>query len=232
MNELTQRLAYARQDNEKMNRLITDYMPFIISETGRTPVFHVDYDDRLSIAMLVFMNCVHQYKAERGAFLPFAATCIRNRLIDEGKRQQRYQDRVIPIFSDQGPTDAEQELSLNEYDMQREREILSEEIDQLQLALSEYQISFGDLSEVCPRQKRSRELCVRLARETIRDDDMKRYFEEKKRLPQAELAKKFGISVKTLEKHRKYIITLIVILSGDFPGIGSFMPNPGEVKEK
>jgi hypothetical protein len=43
-------------------------------------------------------------------------------------------------------------------------------------------------------------------------------------LAQAELAKEFGISPKTIEKYRKYIVTLSILLLGDYPGIKAYLP--------
>ena len=52
---------------------------------------------------------------------------------------------------------------------------------------------------------------------------------EQKKLPQAQLASALFISPKTIEKHRKYIVTLIILLSGDYPGIRAFLPQYREV---
>ena len=230
MTKLSDRLAEARHDNEKMNKLIAEYMPFIKSEVYKTPVFEMDYDDRLSIAMFVFMNCVHQYKDGRGAFLAFASTCIKNRLLDEGRKLKRERDKVALLYSDEGRTEIEEGVSMRKYSVDQERDLFNEEIDRLEKALSPFGITLLNLSGICPKQKRSRELCVRLASETVRNDKMKRSLLDKKRLPQSELAGLFGISEKTVEKHRKYIVAVAVILSGDYPGISAFLPVTGEVR--
>ena len=230
MNILTDRLAAARQDNEKMNKLIVEYMPFIKSEMYKTPVFEMDYDDKLSIAMCVFMNCVRQYKEGRGAFLAFASACIRNRLIDEGKKFKRDRDRYTPLYSEEGRIDIEEDVSLQEYSIQQERDFFSEEITRLEKALSFFGITLHNLTGIYPKQKRSRELCVRLAWETIRHKGMKSSLMDRKRLPLSELAWRCGISEKTIEKYRKYIVSIAVILSGDYPGISAFLPEIGEVR--
>lgn len=228
MNDLAQRLALAGTDNEALNTLISDYMPFIKSEVAKTPVFSLDYDDRLSLAMLVFMNCARNYEEARGAFLPFAAVCIRNRLIDEGKKGQRQQATAVLLHPE--ASNHETDAALAAYSIAQERESLSEEIDRLSAQLLGFGVTLGSLAEICPKQKRSRALCVRLARETVKDDSLKRSLLVHRRLPGAQLASRFQISIKTLEKHRKYIVTLALILCGDYPGIQSFLPDPREVK--
>lgn len=226
MDELIRRLTLARTDNGELNRLISDYMPFIKSETSKTPVFGLGYDDRLSVAMLVFMGCARNYDETRGAFLPFAATCIRNRLIDEGKKHSRHQDRLIPLRPEE---DFAADTSLAAYSVEQERESLAEEIDRLSGALSEFGVALGSLSEICPKQKRSRSLCVRLAREAAGDETMRASLLKHRRLSVNALARRLGISEKTVEKHRKYIVTIALILSGDYPGIQAFLPDTEEV---
>lgn len=226
---LTRRLELAKGDNQELNRLIAEYLPFIKSETAKTPVFGLEFDDRLSIALLVFMNCARNYEHSRGAFLPFAATCIRNRLIDEGKKHQRQQKNIIHLHPEEKPIETDRSVAV--YHAEQEREMLAEEIDRLGEQLRAFGIAFGDLSEIGPKQKRSRGLCVQLARETVADRQLKAMLLEKKRLSVSQLAARFKISQKTVEKHRKYIVTIAVILSGDYPGIQAFLPEEGEVKQ-
>lgn len=229
MDELTQRLALAGAENEELNSLIADYMPFIKSEVSKTPVFGLDYDDRLSLAMLVFMNCARNYESTRGAFLPFAATCIRNRLIDEGRKHQRHQEKLI-LLEPEEAEHYEAAAAISAYSITQERDALAEEIDRLSDALSAFGVTLGSLSQICPKQKRSRALCVRLAREVVRDEAMRHSLRSHRRLAVAELARRFAISEKTVEKHRKYVVTIALILSGDYPGIQTFLPDAEEVR--
>lgn len=230
MEALTKRLICAKEDKEELNRLISEYMPFIKSEVSKTRVFGMEYDDRLSIAMLVFMNCVRQYNETKGGFFAFASTCIRNRLIDEGQKQARQTEKVIPLFpDDEAVLSVEHEASIKEYEREQEQRFLLEEIDALSQRLDEFNISFDALTSLCPKQKRSRELCLRLANEVVGDEALRENLFASKRLPQSELAKRLEVSEKTVEKYRRYVIVLAVILSGDYPGIGAFLPNAKEV---
>ncbi|MDL2205618.1 RNA polymerase subunit sigma [Eubacteriales bacterium OttesenSCG-928-N13] len=230
MDELTLRLALAKTDNVELGKLITDYMPFIKSEVTKTPVFSLDYDDRLSVAMLVFMTCARNYEESRGAFLPFAAVCIRNRLIDEGKKHQRHQGKVIPLYPQEEHC-IENSASMSAYSAEQERVSLAEEIDRLSVQLSRFGVTLGSIAEICPKQKRSRALCVRLARETAKHEKLKSTLLNHQRLSVAELARRLAVSEKTVEKHRKYIVTIALVLSGDYPGIQAFLPDTerGEV---
>lgn len=231
MNDLSRRLHKAKMDHAELNQLITDYLPFIKKEMMRTPIFQMEFDDRLSLAMLTFMNCVRQYEENAGGFLPFAATCIHNRLIDEGKKLTRYKAKTIPLdteANDNSDNIAANSKSIQIYEKEQERLALAEEIEVLSAALSEFGITLGSLAEICPKQNRSRKRCVACAQALVADPILQEQFPKTRRLPQAELAKRMQISEKTVEKHRRYIVVLTLILLGDYPGIQAFLPEGGD----
>ncbi|MCL1965473.1 MAG: hypothetical protein FWF69_10540 [Firmicutes bacterium] len=231
MDDLWPRLKKAKTDNAELDRLIGDYMPFIKKEVSKTPVFQMEFDDRLSSAMSVFMNCVRQYDENAGGFLPFAAACIRNRLIDEGKKLARYHAKVVPLGMDKNmETENPDEMARakGEYEKEQKRSSLSEEIELLASGLAAFNITFSSLAGMGPKQKRSRNQCAMIAREIVSDVAMKEQFLRTRRIPKAELAERFKLSEKTLEKHRQYIVAIAVILSGDYPEIQAFLPEGGD----
>jgi len=230
---LIERIESAKTDSVELDRLIAEYMPFIKRTISDAGSMGMEYDDRLSIAMLTFMNCVKQYDIERGHFVAFCATCIRNRLIDESRKQMRYKGRILPLFpaeEDSVSETAEERASLAAYDLEKERESLSDEIDVFSRQLAEYGISFRDLPRICPKQKQSRKQCADLGRFVASDKKMLENLIKNNRLAQSELAKNFGLSEKTIEKRRKYIVTIVILLVGDYPLIKAFLPLYEELK--
>ncbi len=226
MDSLQERLLLAKENSDELNLLVKDYIPFIKKEASKANTLALDYDDRFSIAALVFVSCVKQYDGTKGAFLPFAAVCIKNRLIDEGKKAANYQKRIIPLFEDiHGELrDNADQASYDQYSAQEERSLLTYELQSLSKELEAYGLSFLELAHIAPKQKRSRSLCAALANQVTADQKMRSHFFKTKRLPQQELSRLFNISEKTLEKHRKYIVALVLILSGEYPAIRSFLP--------
>lgn len=226
MDELTSRLQQAQGDRHALDALIASYQPFLRQEALKAAGNGLEYDDRLSIAMLVFVQCVRQYQPERGAFIPFVSACIRNRLIDEGRKASRQTGSAVSL-----PLDDTHALSpssaMAQYDRGLERRALAEEIDALDEELARHGLSLTQLEVVCPRQRRSREQCLHLARAVAEDPALYEGFRRTDRLPQAALAQRFGLSTKTIEKHRRYIVAVIVILAGDYPGVRSFLPLGG-----
>lgn len=227
MQDIQERVAQAQDDKAEMEKLLLDYMPYIRKQASLYDNLSIEYEDRLSISMLAFMNCIRQYNPEKGAFLPYTALVIRSRLIDESRRCNM---KVISVQEEERIKE-EEAASIREYGYELEKTALRDEIDCLQKELSGYGISFTGLCGISPKQGRSRLQCMRIARKLVKNDALRNEFMEKKRIPQIQLAKLCGISVKTVEKYRKYIITLAVLLEGDYGAIRTFLPRAEEVEE-
>lgn len=215
MGELEKRVLAAGRDRRAMDALLRDYLPFLKKQAALGGP-GLDYDDRLSLSMLAFADAARRYDGSRGAFLPFAGVCIRNRLLDESRRELRRTEKIMPLNGEQAVSDP--------CDHALERQALAEEIVELDKALALCGVTFGELPGVCPSQQRARTLCLQLAACVAADGKLRGDFRRTGRLPQGELARRFQISVKTVEKHRKYIAALAVLLTGDFPGIRAFLP--------
>ncbi|NLW79209.1 MAG: hypothetical protein GXY32_07355 [Ruminococcaceae bacterium] len=227
MNDLNERIVRAKSDGGELDSLLRDYLPFVQGVIAKQGYANVEYDEQLSVAMLVFVNCISQFDAEKGNFLTYLGVAIANRLKDEGKKQARATRQTISLDDTAADTAiqlASREAALQDYSVQEERQQIAEEIDMLSAALADYGIAFFDLEKVAPRQKRSRQLCAQLAHTILGDADMLDSLRRTKRLPARQLADKSGQSLKTLDKHRRYIMALVVILSGDYPSIQTFIP--------
>ena len=100
----------AKTDPEAADALIGQYMGFIRSETVK--FVHAapedGHEDELSIAMLAFYEAVLGYEKSRGAFLPFVARAIRNRLIDHYRTERRHRD----VLSLHAPGGGEEDSAL------------------------------------------------------------------------------------------------------------------------
>lgn len=218
MEALEERVARAAAQSGEMDSFLREYLPFIKKQAALSRGA-LDYDDAQSLAMLTFANAARQYVPERGAFLPFAAVCIKNRLTDECRIERRYTEKVLKF-----PTEGGEPSVPFAYDRELERQALSEELGRFSAAIHTYGLDFQELARCCPKQKRARTLCRELATLVTGEDTLRSDFLRTGRLPQAALAQRGGVSVKTVEKHRKYIVALAVLLTGDYPDIRAFLP--------
>jgi len=185
-------------------------------------------EDALTLAMLAFADSVTAYKADKGAFLTFAQTAIRNRLIDDFRAEKRRTALNVPMLTDQATDgdaeDWETSLSIREHERLIERTSLRVEIDEVSDTFSVWNISFTELTKICPKQKRTRSQCQYIATLILTNEVWQRQLFEKRTLPSKEMCRIYEVSAKVLEKYRKYIVALCIIQAGDFPRLKSFLP--------
>lgn len=213
-------------------------MPFIKKVISEIPYSGLEYEEKLSIGMVVFMNCVKQYEQGRGEFkfISFSRVCIKNRIIDESRKSNRLISKLIPLSheteddKERAAYAPEDDADIVFYNKEQERLNLSYEIETFEKELVKYGIEFSMLSKICPKQDRSRNQCIKIAHFIVSNQSMKENLLKYNRVSQNEIALALNISPKTIEKHRKYIVTVVILLLGDYPLIQAFLPQFKEVK--
>ena len=113
---------------------------------------------------------------------------------------------------------------MREHRRQQQNAALVEEIDLLEEQLGRFDIEFDSLEALSPKHERVRQRCMRAALRLTGDTDMARQLARTGRLPVSQLAKASGVPIKTIEKFRKYIITIAIIYINDYSGIAAFLP--------
>ena len=230
MEEIIEKIKAAKNSRDALNDLTLEYLPFLKKEILRNDSTGLGYDEKLSIAMLVFVNCVKQYDNDRGNFISFLSYSIRYRLIDQMRTQNR-KPKIIYLHDNfnEDSTDGdeddpiENQASMQKYRKDEEEKLLKEEIESYNEELAKHSLSFGTLAKNCPRQKRSRELCITIASTIVNDSGMREKYEKTGLLPQSEAALKSCVSVKTIEKYRRYLVALMILMLGDYPAITGFI---------
>ena len=216
-HKIIQQVYAAKEDIQAADDLIRAYLPFIKAETAkflkRPPM--EGQDDELSIAMMAFHEAIGGYSRTRGSFLKYAAMLIRSRLVDYSRREQRH-SRVISLDAPIGEEDATLgETLADDRDPHEEtalRDATRAEIEELTRQMKEFGVSLSDVADNCPRQQRTLDACrkaLQYARENpeLLDDLLKT-----KRLPIGQLTAGSGVERKTLERHRKYMVALLLII--------------------
>lgn len=226
MNPVEERVLKAQQDNAEAEALILEYLPFIKKRTVNIKIDGMDYDDCLSIAMLVFMDCIKQYSQGKGSFLAYAGRCIHNRFVDLWRKESKHSAGLLQdaVGHDGQQPEYESRMALEEYSRIEEKEALSQEIDLYSKEIAKLGVSIMELASISPKQERARRQCYLLAEEVTQDESLKKEFQNTHHIPRKELAGRFGISAKTIEKHRKYIMSLCILLMGDYTLIKSYIP--------
>lgn len=235
MSELDLLAIDAKNDVDTMNRLISQYENFILRCASSAVRSYISKsDDEWSIALSAFTEAITNYSAVKGSFLNFAELVIRRRMIDFMRSRSRYASE-IPVNPSLFNTDAQDE---EEYSMQSEiakkvsifeDNSIKVEIALISEILSDYGFSFMDLSECSPKSKKTKKSCAKAIAYLIKNPILISEIKIKKQLPLNIIEKNTKTPRKLMERHRKYIIAAVEIMSGDFPNLAGYM---GYIREE
>ncbi len=228
--QLQLQLQIAQTDKHALNTLLRNYMPFIKKCAASVFFKSQSKADNLTDAMLAFAHSVQSYNPESGAFIPYAATVIRNRLIDNARKELASQKRFFSpavraeVFAEEENADTfwETGASLQAYDRAEEERNLRLEIEDINSEFFRWGFSWESLLKKCPKQERSRRVCLRIAEAVRESPELLADTLASRQLPVSRLAGTFPR--KALEKYRQYIAALIILAQGDYPYIYSFVP--------
>lgn len=226
--ELAAQVEAAKTDKHALNTLLHNYMPFIKKCVAGVFFKGQAKTDNLTDAMLAFAHSVHTYASENGAFIQYAATVIRNRLIDNARKELASQKHFFSPAPALGASNAEAapfweaDVSLRAYDRAEEELNLRLEIEEVNGEFSQWGFSWASLLKKCPKQDRSRRICLRIAEAVRESPELLADTLRTRQLPVGRLAETFPR--KALEKYRQYIAALIILLRGDYPYVYSFVP--------
>lgn len=210
----------AKTDLQKADDLIRAYIPFIKKETSRfLSRICTDQDDEFSISLMSFHEAIQSYDKKKGAFLSYAALAIRSRLIDYQRKEVRHQGH----FSLDGESQ-ETEIPLHErlpdhtdhYKESAGLEATQQEIAELCAIMASFSVSLADVAENSPKQARTLKACSRVVQYAAAHPELLDELLHTKKLPISKLAAGSGVEKKTLERHRKYILAMLLIQTNGY----------------
>ena len=90
-DEVRRKSGRSHNDKKLKNDLIGEYQNFILAAVSKTLKRSVTTsDDEYIIAMMAFGDAIDGYNENKGNFLGFAKTVIRNRIIDSIRREAKH----------------------------------------------------------------------------------------------------------------------------------------------
>jgi RNA polymerase sigma factor len=111
------------------------------------------------------------------------------------------------------------------------RDAARHEIGELTAQLSEFGLSLTDIADNCPKQERTLTSCRAALRHARDNPQLIAELKRTKKLPISALSLGSGTERKTLERHRKYLIALLLIYSNGYEMIRGHLKqvlNPGK----
>lgn len=216
--ELGQLLGRAKEGNEWVReRLIRRYKPYIINTVGHVCKRYITWsDEESSIGLLAFNRAINTYEPTGGrTFISYAYLLIYRDLVDFFRQEKREKHMSLNYTNDQSvstATNIEVEQSLESYKLSSQSTELIEEILELNQLLTNFDICFEELEGVSPKHKETRCTLVEMANDFVKDQELVDHLLNKYRFPTTAFTKKKSYQPKTIERFRKYLITLVVLL--------------------
>ncbi len=180
-------------------------------------------DEELSVALVAFNQACDTFDGSKSSFPTYANAVIRNALIDFF-RQGKYTPVLIFEDEEEKSNYIDEKNSLTEFQRAKDNKSRAEEIMLFSEELKKYKLDFNDLVKASPSHKDTRNNLLNLAFLCSKEKTVTDYIKEKRLLPVKEIMAFSDTKRKFIEKWRKYLLTLILILTGsDYPYIKSYL---------
>ncbi len=234
--DIVELVMAAKTDSLAADDLVRRYLPFIKSETARfTGASFVEDMDELSIAMFAFYEAVLSYVPLRASFISYAKRAIKHRLIDYKRKEARHSGH-LSIYQESGK---DEDLTLldrldtghDEIEERHTRNATKEEIELFSRELSALGLSLSDIAENSPSQERTLKACKRALAYAKSKPYILEQVAKNGRIPITEIAEGAGVEKKTLERHRKYLVAIILAYTNGFEIIRAHLSFVGGKKE-
>lgn len=230
MRELDSLVMSSKNDPSMYDMIIKEQENAILAYASKVTGRYISKsDDEWSIALLAFTQAIENYDLEKGAFISFYKLLIKRRLIDYFRSQVKYKTElsVDPILFDTEPEEFEDNVSMRiavaDKVSHQEENDLKLEIEAANLAFSEYGFTFYDLTTCSPRAKKTKSGCAKAVNYILGNPILMKELHNTKQLPLKLIEKNTKVPRKLLERHRKYIIAAIEILSGGYLYLAEYL---------
>ncbi len=228
-DSINERIENIKGSESEINMIIDEYKPFIAKCTERVTGRYVRYgeDDELSIALMAFAEAIKSYDSSKGNFLAFSRNVIKRRLIDYFRKEKRHGNVVYLNQNISEEDDDIPDLTVGESLDRYSSDIISEyrrlELEELKAELLKWDISFFELIDASPKADKTRKLYADIIKFILCQPELLKQIKQKKYLPIAEIEKNTGVPRKKIERARKYILAVTIILTGDYQYIKNYI---------
>lgn len=225
-------LAEIRNGNRLLrDQFINDHKPFIVKTLSSVLGKFIETENReeYSVGLIAFNEAIESYDNNKNrSFFNFAAQVIRRRVIDYSRSNYKNKNVYPFTYFESDEKNRFEERYLKVEFIQPEIVELQEEILHFTKKLESFGISLEDLVYCAPKHKDSKQLSIKIARLIVENQDLYEKFTRKKNLPVSDLIKLMAVKQKTIERHRKYIIAICLILKSDLDVLKGYVKNAEE----
>jgi RNA polymerase sigma factor len=136
-------------------------------------------------------------------------------------RQRRNESLELVADESQEMSYSEIQSAMNQYRKDQERQLMQLEIQAYSQELAGWGLSFTELVKVSPKQDRLRRRYFAVVGFLLESDDLLAWMDEHHKLPIQQIVEGMGEKKRNLERGRKYILSMLVLLRGEYPRLKS-----------
>lgn len=216
-------------DKEVLNDLLfahTQFAKKTASFICKRPI--EEQDEEFSIALNGCHEAINAYNpSENTSFQTFAHLIIKRRIIDF-IRKETIRNKKELLFDTDDNASADAHFLLKQHAVttySEEQFTLSRQDELLKYSdlLSSFKLSFDELTIAAPKHKDARKTAFQIAQIIADSEELYTLLMKTKKLPLKELEALVEVSRKTLERQRKYIIAVVLLLNSDFVYIKDYV---------
>ncbi len=212
----------AKAGNEEVMRdLLFSSKPFMKKTASFICKRPIDeHDEEFSVTLLGFHEAVMDFNPkEHASFQTFAHLIIKRRLIDYIRKESRRKEQLLSIDSKDDDSSEQHflfnESSIQTYQEKERSDSRKEEIKSYSDLLRQYNLSFEDLTKSSPKHADARKTAFHIAQIIAGNEELYDHLVKNKKLPLKEIESLVEVSRKTLDRQRKYIIAVVLLLNSD-----------------
>ncbi|WP_391207562.1 RNA polymerase sigma-I factor [Psychrobacillus sp. L4] len=226
-SELAQKAKAGNQ--EVLNDLLFAYTPFMKKTASFVCKRTIDeHDEEYSVAMNGFHEAIMNFNPNEPASLQtYAHLIIKRRIIDYIRKEAARNEKVTFIHTSREDASTEHQLldeqAIHTYSIEQQAEARKDELIHYTQLLSKFGLSFEELTQAAPKHADARRTAFQTAQIIAETEEFYDFLIKHKRLPLKEIEAIVEVSRKTLERQRKYIIAVVLLLKSDFVYIKEYV---------
>ncbi len=230
LDEINTKAVQAANDVHLMDSFVEQNELFILRCASAVVHRYVTKsNDEWSIALSAFSEAVKDYSVDKGNFAHFAKLVIQRRLIDYIRTQSKYNLEVsvspfvFEVDSDEDDEQIAVKSAIAKKTAKPSDDSIKLEIEAVSQTFAAYGFSFYDLASCSPKADKTKKACAKAAVCMIQNPLLIGNMRDSRTLPIKLIEENTKVPRKILERHRKYIIAAIEIITGDYPFLAEYM---------
>lgn len=211
-------------DNELKEKFIEKYKPYLLKIISSTLGRFIDPEssEEYSVGLMAFNEAIDGFDPDRNtSFTNYCNVVVNHRIIDYIRKRNKDKN-VIPFSYFEEKNDFEEKYLISDSHYQYENIEVKEEVLLFEKQLKEFGITLLDLAVNSPKHRDSRELYISIARILAENEGLYNKMIQKKCIPLSELMSFVSVHRKTIERNRKFIIAVSLVLRSSLEEIKQF----------